>query len=322
LDKEHPDRKGEQLRRIAPALKAFAKDATKYGGTSCKVGVFIDYTALPQRSRASHSPGCEDDRTVEEKATFSRALKSITIWYGHRMTNVLLVDTDLPVSDYTNMQPYEGRGWCWMEYCASGIVKDGDALLSLRNLTGKERSLGQMIKRGKSRREPPRPPGLFATGLAMSVESGAKKFTNKGDVVTVTAIYEKAFTTEMQKVTMLINERMRWDDATGVIVCEALRWAHMHGGLANLEHLSFAGNQMGERTAKALALLFKEGAMAKLKSLLLNDNRIDNAGMAELASAIQEGALPSCRELYLKGNPGSLVPVARAVAGRGALLMR
>ena len=71
LDKAHPDRKGEQLRKWAPVFKAFAKHAEEeYGG---KVGVFIDYTALPQRSLASHAPGAEDDRTPEELATFKRA---------------------------------------------------------------------------------------------------------------------------------------------------------------------------------------------------------------------------------------------------------
>ena len=70
LDKAHPDRKGEQLRKWAPVFKAFAKQAEEYGG---KVGVFIDYTALPQRSLASHAPGAEDDRTPEELATFKRA---------------------------------------------------------------------------------------------------------------------------------------------------------------------------------------------------------------------------------------------------------
>ena len=70
LDKAHPDRKGEQLRKWAPVFKAFAKQAEEYGG---KVGVFIDYTALPQRSLASHAPGAEDDRTPEEQATFKRA---------------------------------------------------------------------------------------------------------------------------------------------------------------------------------------------------------------------------------------------------------
>ena len=54
LDADHPDRKGEQLRKIAPVLKIFAERAKEKGG---KVGVFIDYCSLPQRSRASHRAG-------------------------------------------------------------------------------------------------------------------------------------------------------------------------------------------------------------------------------------------------------------------------
>ena len=101
LDADHPDRNGEQLRKIAPVLKLFAEYAKEYGG---KVGVFIDYCSLPQRSRASHRAGAaaaeaaraaakaagageeaqdkaaaeahksKDDRTPEELATFSAAL--------------------------------------------------------------------------------------------------------------------------------------------------------------------------------------------------------------------------------------------------------
>ena len=82
-------------------LKFFAEFAKEYGG---KVGVFIDYCSLPQRSRASHRAGAaaaeaaraaakaagageeaqdkaaaeahksKDDRTPEELATFSAAL--------------------------------------------------------------------------------------------------------------------------------------------------------------------------------------------------------------------------------------------------------
>ena len=84
-------------------LKLFAEEAKEnYGGG--KVGVFIDYCSLPQRSRASHRAGAaaaeaaraaakaagagaeaqdkaaaeahksKDDRTPEELATFSAAL--------------------------------------------------------------------------------------------------------------------------------------------------------------------------------------------------------------------------------------------------------
>ncbi len=89
------------MRKIAPVLKLFAEYAKETGG---KVGVFIDYCSLPQRSRASHRAGVaaaeaaraaakavgagaeaqdkaaaeahksKDDRTPEELATFSAAL--------------------------------------------------------------------------------------------------------------------------------------------------------------------------------------------------------------------------------------------------------
>ena len=51
-------------------LKIFDTRAKEYGA-GCKVGVFLDYVSMPQRSRGS----AEDDRTPEEKATFDRALK-------------------------------------------------------------------------------------------------------------------------------------------------------------------------------------------------------------------------------------------------------
>ncbi len=82
-------------------LKLFAEAAKSFGG---KVGVFLDYCSLPQRSRASHRAGAaaaeaakaaakaagadeeaqnkaaakahksKDDRTPEELATFAAAL--------------------------------------------------------------------------------------------------------------------------------------------------------------------------------------------------------------------------------------------------------
>ena len=52
-------------------LKAFDKEAKKEYGAGCKVGVFLDYVSMPQRSRGS----AVDDRTPEEKATFDRSLK-------------------------------------------------------------------------------------------------------------------------------------------------------------------------------------------------------------------------------------------------------
>ena len=70
LDADHPDKDGLQLRAISHVLKLFDQRAKEYGA-GCKVGVFLDYVSMPQRSRGS----AEDDRTPEEKATFDRALK-------------------------------------------------------------------------------------------------------------------------------------------------------------------------------------------------------------------------------------------------------
>ena len=131
LDADHPDKDGLQLRKIAKVLKAFDEEAKKRYGAACKVGVFLDYVSMPQRSRGSP----EDDRTPEELATFKRSLtvrspppcrppscpplashpalpapcQGINLWYGNPKTYVLLVGTDLPAGAHTNMQPYALR---------------------------------------------------------------------------------------------------------------------------------------------------------------------------------------------------------------------
>ena len=71
LDADHPDKDGLQLRKIAKVLKLFDKRAKERYGAGCKVGVFLDYVSMPQRSRGSP----EDDRTPEELATFKRSLQ-------------------------------------------------------------------------------------------------------------------------------------------------------------------------------------------------------------------------------------------------------
>jgi len=71
LDADHPDKDGLQLRAISHVLELFDQEAKKKYGAGCKVGVFLDYVSMPQRSRGS----AEDDRTPEEKATFGKALK-------------------------------------------------------------------------------------------------------------------------------------------------------------------------------------------------------------------------------------------------------
>jgi len=106
LDKNHPDLHGEQLQKISFVFKAFAAKAREYYG--CRVGVFWDYLSLPQRD----IDGVED-RSAVLQDRFKRALRGINAWYGHQKATTLLVTTPLPNEyKYTNLQPYEFRGWC------------------------------------------------------------------------------------------------------------------------------------------------------------------------------------------------------------------
>ena len=257
---------------------------------------------------------------------------------------MLLVDTDLPAGAHTNMQPYAGRGWCRMEFNASGLVKSYTALISLTGLTGNEEDLGAVRANGRAAREPPAAPAAFASTLEAGVASGSTKFTNSGDVGLVATIYGKAFAAEMAAVGALAYINLGWDDAQVRTLCEALRAAHAGGGLRKLERLFIVANKMGDGAAAALAALLEEGAMPSLGELLLgnnqisdagvaalasalrggalpsctyiglDDNQISDAGVAALASALRGGALPSCTEIDLRGNPGSGAPVREALA--------
>ena len=275
---------------------------------------------------------------------------SLNAWYAHRKTHVLQVDTPLPKGDYTNLREYRERGWCEMEcapppsspppppfcsslspppcarplfpthrYRASGMVKDDYALISLRQLTGEEKTLEEVRANGKGAREPPTAPEAFATGLARDLQSGAKGFTHKGDLGLVTGTYDKAFETEMEQADQLYYIGMKWSDADGVALVGALRAAHERGGLQQLETLNLGTNRMGDETAAALASLLEAGAMPKLETLGLAGNRIGEAGMAALASAVRGGALPSCTYIGLSDNPGSAAPVKEAAAQRGGM---
>ena len=270
---------------------------------------------LPQRSREASAKG-EDDRTAEEKATFGRGLKGINEFYGHIHTTVLLVDTELPEGPKTNSKQYLERGWCLMEFYASGIVKDSARLISLSKLSGEETSWYNVRNKGMVGRAPPMTPAAFAVKLESGVATGEVGFTNKGDVPLVTGIYDTAFMTEMTKATKLDYAILGWDDAQGVQLCEALRHAHAHGGLRELKTLGLYRNQLGDGFVTAFVALLDEGGLANVERLNLWRNAISDAGMRELAAAVARGGLPKCTGLYLHGNPGSDAPVKEALAQR------
>ena len=250
-------------------------------------------------------------------------MKGINEFYGNFHTKVLLVDTELPEGPKTNSKQYLERGWCLMEYYASGIVKASACLISLSKLSGKETSWLEMCRKGKAGRAPPMAPTAFAVKLESGVATGEVGFTNKGDVPLVTGIYDKAFMTEMTKATLLNYSSLKWDDAQGVQLCEALRHAHAHGGLRELKTLALGGNKLGDAFVTALVALLDEGGLANVETLWLAGNAISDAGMRELAAAVARGGLPKCTsQLYLSGNPGRGAPVEEALAQRKSVAQR
>ena len=250
------------------------------------------------------------------QASFKEGLGGINAWYGHPLTTVLLVDSDLPEGSHTNTQPYKDRGWCRMEMRASGIVKASTCLVSLGKLSGKERNWGLVVKKGRGDREPPTAPPAFTAELEGGVASGEVKFTNKGDVSLVTGIYDEAFVSQMERATTLSYVGLRWGDAQGAVLCEALRYAHAKGGLRKLQRLNLRDNRLGDAFVTSLVALLDEGCLASLETLSLSNNAISERGMQELAAAIARGGLPACTKIDLSRNPVSDAPVEAALAQR------
>jgi len=185
---------------------------------------------------------------VAVQASFKEGLGGINAWYGHPLTTVLLVDSDLPEGSHTNRQPYKDRGWCRMEMRASSMVKHVNCLISAAKLSGEEVSWGQVASKSKGNREqgePPTAPPAFTAELEGGVASGEVKFTNKGDVSLVTGIYDEAFVSQMERTTRLFYVSLGWDDAQGAALIEALRYAHAKGGLRKLKMLCLDGNRLG-----------------------------------------------------------------------------
>eukprot|EP00929_Paragymnodinium_shiwhaense_P112541 TRINITY_DN80799_c0_g1_i1.p1 TRINITY_DN80799_c0_g1~~TRINITY_DN80799_c0_g1_i1.p1 ORF type:complete len:611 (-),score=160.13 TRINITY_DN80799_c0_g1_i1:81-1913(-) len=131
--------------------------------------VFLDYMCLPQRSVQG-----ADDRSLEEKERFRKALSGDLMGRIYLTTRVIVID-EVPKEAESNV-PYPDRGWCFFECMVSSMntfprdvmwvtqrVKDDIA--RFRTMSGDFRDSGNM--------EP-----LLA---AFDGELEDKRFTNKAD---------------------------------------------------------------------------------------------------------------------------------------------
>ena len=70
--------------------------------------------------------------------------------------------------------------------------------------------------------------------------------------------------------TVLAYGALQWDDAAGVELCEALRYAHAHGGLTKVKELQLAGNKLDDGFVTSFVALLDGGGLAGVETLVFD----------------------------------------------------
>ena len=256
----HPDPDAFHLNIIAKVAKLYIKAEKSWGVASCSplvdaferagysrdeadFGLMWDFISLHQK------PVGSGERTDEEAALFKLGLGALPIWYGHAET-VMWMQPDLPDGFGERMaglglaETYEGSGWCFVESSVSAGVKHGDRRLNLSLRT--ERAMGCaygndfIVTRNclnrvcSAQRPPPRDPEWVAQELRT-----AKKFTGKGDVPVVEAMYRDYFEGVASTAIVLNFSELQWGDA------EAATLALVLSHYACIVTLDLSRNQIG-----------------------------------------------------------------------------
>ena len=232
LTATHPDPDAFHLRIIAKVAKLYLKAEKEVVDVSCSplvdaferagysrdeadFGLMWDFMSLHQK------PVDGGERTPEEAALFKLGLGALPIWYGHAET-VMWMQPELPdgfgewMSKLGLAETYESSGWCFVESSVSSGVKHGDRRLNL-GLRTEDRLLayGVFPLRNKclnavcsANRQPPMDPDWVAQELRTN-----KKFTGKGDVPVVEALYRDYFEGVASTATVLNFSKLQWGDA-------------------------------------------------------------------------------------------------------------
>ena len=190
LDSNHPDRLGEQLKRVSPLFAAFVAESKKYG-PHATVGVLWDYCALPQHPY---------DDPVADLQRFEAGQRGIHGWYSHPHTFVLMATTLPPVksssfiggSKYTNIRGYSERGWPIVERRLSSLVKSNGRLWDLAKLDSQSvGNFDSLQKQLKAPRLAPMSPKHLEFQLRESVASGEVAFSDPSDLDAALQFYER-----------------------------------------------------------------------------------------------------------------------------------
>ena len=369
ITKDHPDPDCFHLRIVVEVAEARINDVNKSGrriglwrdvfepiGMSeadVDIAIFWDFGSLYQSDRVKHV----DDRTEAQKQLFGGALSkggALNVWYGHLHTSVW-IQSELPEGFEEQMaalnlaRTYKESGWCFVEASMSALLKPFNRRLDLgmRNTkcggwTEGAAGFNRVEKRCAVGRDPPLSPQAMS-----EVVRTQKRFTGKGDLEIVDAMYKEFFDAVAHTVEELMLNKLEWGPEEACALAEALP------SFTSCRKLSLANNLIGDKGAAAIfnALhaapslqsvgmyfcgLGDEAAVAiaavlKQNSTLTSLDLSDNSGMGDagaLALAEAVGCNTTLKSLNLrfgsvseKDKGGAALKDAASNGKRGAELV-
>lgn len=311
-----PDPSGTTLTKVAAGLARHMKVWARWGFED--MGVFIDWTSLYQNH--------PHPRSAEQQASFKRALKTMNIWYAHRLTTVFIVG-DQPACAL----PRSRRGWPFFEEAVARLFKEEPRGTGYKRAGGTR--IGSNWKRvvaldcTRHKRGPPLSSKRFEATLQ------EKTFTNGSDAKIVASLYRSTLRDGFGGVTQLCFPRVDWgnDELSALaetlmeVACpklqliklscskitslEALDRPIERGAIASVQTLVLAANYLLERLPSSI------GKLSRLDTLVLVDCSALRSwpdSMAELANSLRNVDIRNCplrrlptgmEQVALRGGP-------------------
>ena len=165
-----------------------------------------------------HQKDAEGQRTKPEQAAFGTALKTMGMWYAHRLTTTVIL-SELPPGWPRSAEdaPFfpegwlRGKGWPSFERAVSGMIKRG-AFKSFRRIV--DPAVPRTLTGAYC--APPMHPREFA------VELSRKIFSNGADCETVAKLYADTFTAALGETRVLQFNGMKWRSADAEALVKVL----------------------------------------------------------------------------------------------------
>jgi len=192
------------LVRFSDALRKNFTHAQAFEG---EVGIFIDWTALPQKV-SGH------ERSLDERVAFGHALGCMQVWFAHMLTTVFLMTGSIE-----GCAPFEQRGWPSFERLVSMICKpNSENTWPMIVDTGRlDAAAKTMPQSGFCERVPPQTIEQFSASLR------TKRFTDGCDCEVVIELYRNTISAVLGFVPLLdMFGNPTWGDGAMRTVVEIL----------------------------------------------------------------------------------------------------